>query len=87
MMAFYRPAAHNVILIGGAVLAATVAMPVHAQQAPLNLSIPQTTANTGQAEDWSVHAQYTFIGQGYPRFRSPYEGPNSLPGAANYATR
>src|SRR5437899_10855203 len=72
--------AHNVILIGVAALAATVAVPSQAQQAPLNLSIPQTVAATGQPEDWSIHTQYTSIGEGYPRFRSPYEGANSLPG-------
>ena len=30
--------------------------------------------------DWNVHGQTTIIGQGYPSFRSPYEGPNSLTG-------
>src|SRR6202142_1608350 len=30
---------------------------------------------------WNVHGQLTFIEQGYPAFRSPYEGPNSLTGA------
>lgn len=30
--------------------------------------------------DWNVHGQTTVIGQGYPRFRSPYQGTNSLPG-------
>ena len=30
--------------------------------------------------DWNVHAQTTVIAQGYPRFRSPYQGTNSLPG-------
>ena len=29
-------------------------------------------------DDWSIHAQTTFIWQGYPRFRSPYEGEHSL---------
>jgi high affinity Mn2+ porin len=32
-------------------------------------------------DNWSVHGQYTFVGQGYPSFRSPYEGPNSLTGS------
>ena len=32
--------------------------------------------------DWSLHAQTTLIGQGYPAFRSPYEGGNSLGGNA-----
>jgi high affinity Mn2+ porin len=30
--------------------------------------------------NWNVHAQTTFLEQAYPGFRSPYAGPNSLPG-------
>src|SRR5262249_44268850 len=30
---------------------------------------------------WNIHGQFTFIEQGYPAFRSPYEGPQSLSGA------
>ncbi|MGA2292389.1 carbohydrate porin [Bradyrhizobium sp.] len=30
---------------------------------------------------WNVHGQLTFIEQGYPAFRSPYQGTNSLTGA------
>lgn len=30
--------------------------------------------------DWSIHAQTTFLPQAYPGFRSPYQGPYSLPG-------
>ena len=30
--------------------------------------------------DWNVHAQTTFLPSAYPAMRSPYEGPNSLPG-------
>ncbi len=33
-----------------------------------------------ESSDWSVHGQTTLITQGYPRFRSPYQGANSLPG-------
>ena len=29
---------------------------------------------------WNVHGQLTFIEQGYPAFRSPYQGANSLTG-------
>jgi high affinity Mn2+ porin len=54
--------------------------PCYAQQAPLNLSIPQTAPATVRAEDWSIHVQYTLVGEGYPRFRSRYQGTNSLPG-------
>ncbi len=31
--------------------------------------------------DWNIHGQTTYIGQGYFRFTSPYEGQNSLSGA------
>ena len=61
-------------------LAAAAPIPADAEQAPLNLSIPQTAPYAGQPEDWSVHLQYTLIGEGYPRYRSPYQGTNSLPG-------
>jgi high affinity Mn2+ porin len=33
-------------------------------------------------DDWSIHAQTTFIEQGYPSFRSPYTGENSLFGGS-----
>jgi high affinity Mn2+ porin len=36
---------------------------------------------TGVSEDQlNFHAQTTFLWQGYPAFRSPYQGTNSLPG-------
>ena len=38
-------------------------------------AIPEST-------DWNIHGQTTFIGQGYPSFRSPYQGAQSLPGIA-----
>ena len=31
---------------------------------------------------WNVHGQLTYIEQGYPGFRSPYQGANSLAGAS-----
>src|ERR1700676_5227869 len=33
-----------------------------------------------ESDIWNVHAQTTFLPQGYPAFRSPYAGTNSLPG-------
>jgi high affinity Mn2+ porin len=33
------------------------------------------------ADAVNLHAQSTFLWQGYPPFRSPYQGPNSLPGS------
>jgi len=35
------------------------------------------------SDNLSFHGQTTFVWQGYPAFRSPYEGANSLPGVAN----
>jgi len=42
------------------------------------------TSGTSSAtdRDWNVHGQSTFVEQGYPSFRSPYQGPNSLQGTA-----
>jgi high affinity Mn2+ porin len=34
------------------------------------------------SENWNVHGQFTYIEQGYPGFRSPYQGQNSLSGAS-----
>lgn len=34
--------------------------------------------------DWNVHVQTTLIGSGYPSFRSPYEGANSLSGSKQF---
>lgn len=34
-----------------------------------------------ESDVWNVHAQTTFLPQGYPAFRSPYAGTNSLPGS------
>jgi high affinity Mn2+ porin len=34
--------------------------------------------------DWNVHGQTTIIGQGYPSFRSPYQGQNSLQGSKQF---
>jgi high affinity Mn2+ porin len=33
-----------------------------------------------ESTDWNVHAQTTFLSQGYPSFFAPYSGQNSLPG-------
>lgn len=37
-----------------------------------------------KSNDWNVHAQTTVIGSGYPNFRSPYEGTNSLSGSNQF---
>jgi high affinity Mn2+ porin len=34
-------------------------------------------------EQWAIHGQSTYTRQFQPAFRSPYQGPQSLPSAAN----
>jgi len=48
------------------------------------LSVDQATLAARVLNDWNVHGQVTLVGQGYPRFNSPYEGPKSLTGAAQF---
>jgi high affinity Mn2+ porin len=51
----------------------------HLGDAPWN---PSTTERVAlpESDAWNVHAQTTILPQGYPSFRSPYVGTNSLPG-------
>ena len=39
---------------------------------------------TPGGRNWNLHGQFTFVGQGYPGFRSPYEGASSLQGAGQF---
>ena len=57
-----------------------IAAPALAQKAPVDLAIPAAVELLAAAfpGEWSTHYQYTGIDQGYPAFRSPYSGPNSL---------
>jgi high affinity Mn2+ porin len=44
-------------------------------------ALPAQADTPWSADDiWTLHAQTTFVGQGYPNIRSPYQGDNSLPG-------
>jgi len=36
------------------------------------------------SDDWNIHGQFTLIGQGYPAFHSPYQGPQSLSGHSQF---
>ena len=48
---------------------------------PANGSPVVTKAPVAPDADWvNFHGQFTFLEQAYPAFRSPYQGPNSLPG-------
>ncbi|HTR41903.1 MAG TPA: carbohydrate porin [Pseudomonadales bacterium] len=40
---------------------------------------PLEKSSNAQQQNWNVHAQSTFIVQGYPGFSAQYSGPNSLP--------
>ena len=40
-----------------------------------------TTPSVPDPDNVNFHGQVTFSWQGYPAFRSPYQGPNSLPGS------
>ena len=39
---------------------------------------PKSVLTDPESDRWEIHGQTTFIGQGYPAFRAPYSGPNSL---------
>jgi high affinity Mn2+ porin len=64
---------------------------MHTVRLGMNWHLPQSGAWTRSApgfartvidpDRWNIHGQYTFIGQGYPSFRSPYQGANSLAGS------
>ena len=41
---------------------------------------PIQRAAIPESQDWNIHGQTTLITQGHPSFRSPYQGPQSLPG-------
>ena len=47
-------------------------------------ALDPTTSAKRVLNDWNVHGQITLVGQGYPPFNSPYEGPKSLSGAAQF---
>ena len=41
-----------------------------------------SSSSASEPSVWSIHGQFTLVGQGYLSFRSPYEGANSLSGAS-----
>jgi high affinity Mn2+ porin len=50
--------------------------------------VPTATSNDPwpmARDNWNIHGQFTFVEQGYPAFRSTYEGANSLSGANQVA--
>ncbi len=43
-------------------------------------AVANGSGRTADPDIVNIHGQTTFTWQGYPAFRSPYQGPNSLPG-------
>ena len=39
---------------------------------------PSTSLTDTESDRWEIHGQTTYLPQGYPAFRAPYSGPNSL---------
>ena len=39
---------------------------------------PKTALTDTESDRWELHGQTTYLPQGYPSFRAPYSGPNSL---------
>jgi high affinity Mn2+ porin len=39
---------------------------------------PKTDLTDTESNRWEIHGQTTYLPQGYPGFRAPYSGPNSL---------
>jgi high affinity Mn2+ porin len=46
--------------------------------------LPLKTLTDPESDRWEIHGQTTYLGQGYPAFRAPYSGPNSLTPSAQY---
>jgi high affinity Mn2+ porin len=45
---------------------------------------PKTDLTDTESDRWEIHGQTTYLGQGYPAFRAPYTGTNSLTPARQY---
>jgi high affinity Mn2+ porin len=45
---------------------------------------PATELGDPESDRWEIHGQSTFLPQGYPAFRAPYSGPNSLTPARQF---
>jgi high affinity Mn2+ porin len=67
---------------------------IHLAKLGLNYRLGDTPWNAATADRaalpesdaWNAHAQTTILPQGYPSFRSPYAGTNSLPGRGQIQT-
>jgi high affinity Mn2+ porin len=46
--------------------------------------LPVKSLADPESDRWEIHGQTTYLGQGYPSFRAPYSGVNSLTPSAQY---
>jgi high affinity Mn2+ porin len=49
-----------------------------------NSLTPKTDLTDTESDRWEIHGQTSYLGQGYPSFRAPYSGANSLTPAPQY---
>jgi high affinity Mn2+ porin len=49
-----------------------------------NSRTPKFDLTDPESDRWEIHGQSTYLGQGYPAFRAPYTGTNSLTPARQY---
>jgi high affinity Mn2+ porin len=49
-----------------------------------NSRTPKPDLTDPESDRWEIHGQSTYLGQGYPAFRAPYTGTNSLTPARQY---
>jgi len=49
-----------------------------------NSRTPKSDLTDPESDRWEIHGQSTYLGQGYPAFRAPYTGTNSLTPARQY---
>jgi high affinity Mn2+ porin len=45
---------------------------------------PKISLTDPESDRWEIHGQTTYLPQGYPAFRAPYSGPNSLTPASQF---
>jgi high affinity Mn2+ porin len=75
--------AARIRFIIGMLAATGLALNAHADSDPVqvstgNVTTPPAGESTGEAEQFSVHGQFTNVTQKHPPITAPYQGPNSL---------
>ena len=80
-------AAGVLTLVAGSAMAqtagSTAPSPTSATSATDKPTATATVPDDASPQRFAVHIQSTIVGQGNPRFRAPYDGPNSLDGGGD----